>query len=592
MTKRFTLVSVVFLPIVLLALWLPRGLALDRFVTVDEPRWLMRSANFYQALAQGQYEHTFQREHPGVTVTWAGAAGVFWRFRNYAEIRPGQFERPGRLHLFLRNRNISSLQLLVAGRTFIVLGIVIALGLAFLVATRLVGSLPALLAFLLIAFDPFSIALSRLLHVDGLLSALMLLSILAFIAYLCHGRRPIDLLLSAISAGLAWLTKSPAFFLLPFFGLMLLLKWGSGQRRGSGRTHRPGQTHRSAHTEVWREFSPLLIWVAVAAGVFVLFWPAMWVDPLGSLSRVFSLASSYASEGHDSRIFFNGVIYDIGQSPGNFYPLVYLWRATPATLLGLALALLALLFPRRLPLKLERRRLILVILTFSVLFALFLSLSAKKFDSYLLPVFAPLDLAAALGWVAAYETLQGRFRRWSARVARTSTALLVSLITLAQGYHVLQSYPYYLNYYNPLMGGGKKAPEVMMVGWGEGLDQAARYLNQKPGAENMKVVSWSADGCFSYIFNGSSAGIDYDMKLGYLRRADYVVFYLNQWQRQVPYAEFLAYFEQFSPEHVIRIGDIEYARIYNMDEAPPLPASSAAPIGMLHKDDEVNHSGE
>jgi len=194
--------------------------------------------------------------------------------------------------------------------------------------------------------------------------------------------------------------------------------------------------------------------------------------------------------------------------------------------------------------------------------------------------------------VAAFEALQGWADRWSAAVGRTSTALLVSIVMLVQFFGALQSYPYFLNYYNPLLGGGKKAPEVMMVGWGEGLDQAARYLNQKPGAENMKVISWSADGCFSYIFNGSAATIDYDMGLSDLRRADYVVLYLNQWQRQAPYPEFLAYFEGFSPELVVRIGDIEYAQIYNMDDAPPLPSSRSAETGMLRKDDEVMHASD
>src|SRR4030067_672525 len=72
----------------LLALWLPRGLALDRFVTVDEPKWLLRSANFYNALAHGNFKDTFQREHPGVTISWSGSAGFLSRFPGYIKISP------------------------------------------------------------------------------------------------------------------------------------------------------------------------------------------------------------------------------------------------------------------------------------------------------------------------------------------------------------------------------------------------------------------------------------------------------------------------------------------------------------------------
>jgi len=145
--------------LILLALWLPRGLALDRFVTVDEPKWLLRSANFYNALVRGNLKDTFQREHPGVTITWAGTAGFLWRFPGYYKISPEQNMTPTRFQNFLSSHGRSSLDLLVAGRTFVVLGIVTALGAAFLVTYRLLGVLPALLAFLLISFDPFQVGL-------------------------------------------------------------------------------------------------------------------------------------------------------------------------------------------------------------------------------------------------------------------------------------------------------------------------------------------------------------------------------------------------------------------------------------------------
>jgi hypothetical protein len=579
--------------VVLIALWLPRGLGLDRFVTVDEPKWLMRSANFYHALSQRQFKYTFQREHPGVTITWAGTAGFFWRFRNYVDIRPGQIERPGKLFFFLTNREISPLRLLVAGRTFVVLGIVAALGAAFLVAYRLLGVLPALLAFLLIAFDPFQVGLSRLLHLDGLVSALMSLSILAFAGYLYLGRRKGYLLLSGVAAGLAWLTKSPAFFLAPFVGLMLMvptLPAAKQAREGFKLGRDTTLSSQLSIANLWEIFCPLLVWFGVAGVVFVLLWPAMWVDPLDSLSKVFSLASTYASEGHDSALFFDGVIYDVGQSPWHFYPVAYLWRATPVVLIGLILASVALCLPRRLLQSPEQRRMTLILLLFSVLFTLFLSLSAKKFDRYLLPVFAPLDIVAALGWLALMEALNQVAGRWSLAMRRTGGGILLGAVVLVQLAGTWQTYPYYLNYYNPLLGGSQKAVDVMLVGWGEGLDQAARYLDQKPNAETMRVISWSADGCFSYFFKGSAATIDYDMSIDSLRRADYVVLYLNEWQRQAPNPEFLAYFAQLEPEYVVRIGGVEYAWVYDMSQAPTSFSLSRA--GADSRVGEVQHGGQ
>jgi len=64
--------TAMIIAVLFIATWLPRVLALDAFVTIDERKWLARSANFYQALSQGDLANTFQREHPGVTVMWAG----------------------------------------------------------------------------------------------------------------------------------------------------------------------------------------------------------------------------------------------------------------------------------------------------------------------------------------------------------------------------------------------------------------------------------------------------------------------------------------------------------------------------------------
>src|SRR3972149_248484 len=72
------------LALVVVATWLPRGLALDRFVTTDEVLWLTRSGNFYYALTQRDYKNTYQREHPGVTVMWAGMLGFLRAIPNIA----------------------------------------------------------------------------------------------------------------------------------------------------------------------------------------------------------------------------------------------------------------------------------------------------------------------------------------------------------------------------------------------------------------------------------------------------------------------------------------------------------------------------
>jgi hypothetical protein len=108
------------------------------------------------------------------------------------------------------------------------------------------------------------------------------------------------------------------------------------------------------------------------------------------------------------------------------------------------------------------------------------------------------------------------------------------------------------------------------VGWGEGLDLVADYLNEQPSAEELRVISWYGDGSLSYLFKGQTVSIELDMPLEFLQKADYVVLYINQIPRQLPSPEILGYFEQITPVHIVKIGNIEYARIYNKRDFPEL----------------------
>ena len=79
----------------------------------------------------------------------------------------------------------------------VVLAITASLLTAFALSTRLFGLWPALLGFGLLAFSPFHIAHSRLLHLDGLVSSFMFLAVIAFLVYL-QERRTSILILSGI----------------------------------------------------------------------------------------------------------------------------------------------------------------------------------------------------------------------------------------------------------------------------------------------------------------------------------------------------------------------------------------------------------
>ncbi len=482
MSERPLMGRLLLLLLVLIALLVPRLLALDHFVNSDERKWLARSANFYTALVHGDWISTFQKEHPGVMVMWAGAAGFAWHYPTYAwdtTNRHFSGEDEG-LETFLQSQGRRPLDLLIAGRVFMVLGGALALLLAYWIAIRLLGAPTATLGFLLIAFDPFHIALARMLHVDGLEANWMFLALLAWLAYLRQGRRR-DLVISALAAGLAWLTKVPALFLVPFVGLTVLLEWGN--------TWLP--TRHVKREELLRLLGAAVMWGLIGLGVVFAIWPALWVAPVNTLRTVIQHAFLQA-DGHGNATYFNGqVIERWGNTGPIFYPVTYLWRTTPVTLIGLLLAGFVLLLtfkkwnggphPRPHPnpplgregTNVEQKKLrgisrdgslpsqgragvgssvttIGYLLLFALCFLLFMTIGSKRFDRYLLPIYPALDLVAAIGWVvvlgwladrwprrakaAGRDTLDGRSGHGASRAFAADLSALYELLQPAAGW--------------------------------------------------------------------------------------------------------------------------------------------------------------
>lgn len=549
---------IIFLSICLfIAILLTRLPALDRYATVDETKWLLRSANFYQALREGELENTYQSEHPGVTVTWAGTAGFIQNFRGYATLAGEQMPGPTKFHRFLRQQHQDPAQLLAAGRRYMVLAVVIVHLLSFLAAIRLAGFLPALLGFLLLAFDPFLISLSRLLHLDGLSSALMLLSLLWLMDYLFASRKLGILLVSGAAAGLSWLTKTPALFLIPFCGILILYPWLKELK--------DQYEEKTLLKNLWGVSKVFLVWLLAAVLIFFVLWPAMWANPWGTIQEIISQAINYAVEGNQNVIFFNGQIYQSGEAAWYYYPIAFLWRTTPIVLVGLFLALVMIIITKPANIPKNQYRIVWILPLYALSFILVMSLAGQKYDRYILPSILALILVAGLGWYW--------FFRWfwqflatsrSASIANLLTAIVLAVFMAGLVWGGIATYPYYYQYYNPVLGGLRGATKVMQIGLGEGLDQAARYLNTKPKPSQLRVISWYGDAPFAYFFKGSTINMPEDAALSDLTNADYIVIYYQQIQRQLPSPEVLEFFEAQTPEYTVSINGLEYAKIYNL----------------------------
>ena len=150
---------------------------------------------------------------------------------------------------------------------------------------------------------------------------------------------------------------------------------------------------------------------------------------------------------------------------------------------------------------------------------------------------------------------------------------IAALVIFSQAWETGSVFPYYHSYYNSIIGGGSKAQEVMMIGWGEGLDQAARYLSEKPKANKQIIYSWyAATFEINYVYwtrfdllpeDLPISGPINDEDFSKMLQADYVVTYISQWQRNSS-QRLLEFLSDKPVEHVIKINDIDYVYIYNM----------------------------
>ena len=541
MTHRQTTLVAMLLFVLAVLLRLPN---LGAFLTPDEQRiWTTLTAEFMSALLRGDWAATATSGYPGVTTTWAGSLGLALQWM--VARPPDVGSLAGMADALLASP--SRLDMLPWVRLGVVLSSAAGIALVFLLTRRLFDNAVALFAAALMLFDPFLLAHTRILNTDPLLALALTISWLALMIGATGGQRRY-LVISGVGFGLALLTKTPALLVTPL--VIGWIFWQQGHRQSSA-----GDVLRGGAID--------LAWFAVPAALTCLvLWPALWVAPLATLQRSIEFAAVLGQTGHELGNFWLGQPVE---GPGAlFYPAVLLWRSTPATLIGLVLAILALTAatlgrlrsatPKNGP---EGRSSAWALVLFVVWFAVAMSFSPKKFDRYLLPAFPAVDILAAWGWLTAVRWISAAWRRRAAarqtsqvprfggkpagvqaketgnpRLAVAAAVVLTGL----QAASAISHLPTYLAAYNPLLGGLRTAQRVMLVGWGEGLEEAAAYLDQQPGANSKRAAAWYGSNVFAPFFRGQSYDLHYDLRTAadlYAYDVDYVVTYVNQLQRQL-----------------------------------------------------------
>ncbi len=406
------------------------------------------------------------------------------------------------------------------GRVAVALATTLGLAALYPLLVRLFDRRVALLTVGLLAFDPFLIGHSGLLHTDALLATFSLLALVTALNGLREPRRVVWWAFSGLFTGLALLTKTPALILVPFILFLIAIPDLQSTTRNSLSTIR----HWPSVIGHWSLFLLLIVITYLAL------YPALWVDPASPLRAISAFAGQQVEAAQRPIFFADQMTYDPGPA---FYPTVFIFRISPVALVGLIPALIAVVRTARErvwkpcpdrtrePCPYDMRCFaILALITFAVGFGVLMSLGAKKHDRYLLPALLPLTLVAALGW----EYLSKRVMSKRVNEYQTSytlysyTHILIFLIQLALA---LAFVLHPLTAFNPLVGGPWVAARVLSVDWGEGAGAAAHWLNQLPGADQLTVAASSVPS-FAPLFDGHT------LPLNRASLADYIVLDPNQ----------------------------------------------------------------
>jgi len=452
-----------------------RLVPLGRYVTPDEPHWVYRSIHFADAISARDWTAIPPTGHPGVTTMWLGAAGVtVQRLLNPAEsaahldwIRRLAWLAPENGEAF---RHLAFF--LPWGRVAVALVNTLGLVVLYPLLARLFDRRVALVTVGLLAFDPFLIGHSGLLHTDAPLATFSLLALAAALNGRREPSRAIWWALGGLFTGLSLLTKIPTLILLPFVLLLLA--------QSASRNPQSAVVHCSLF------MASLLIIIFIS-------YPILWADPIRPLQTLSTFAERHI-ETVQRLIFFAG---RMTRDPGPaFYPVVFLFRVSPLSLIGLVIGWIMLRH-----FSSERRFAFLLLIAFAVLFGATMTLAAKKHDRYLLPAFPPITLAAALGW----EVLSGRVKE-----ARTSSAHSPCIPLVLPLIQLVLTLPFLfrpLTSFNLLVGGSWAAARVLPTGWGEEMGAAARSLNRLPDADQLTVAASSVPS-FASLFVGHTVLLD------------------------------------------------------------------------------------
>lgn len=409
-------------------------LGYDIFNT-DVWKWKSRTFNFASGVFGGDFANTLQKYHPGVTLMWLGTIGIKINsiyYKIFLRINPPDNDVSSvfTLHVFQKLVIVIFLSIVIA---FIFYGI-----------KRILNIKIASIFIILLIFEPFYISLTRVQHLEGLLSTLLFGSFVYFYLYEKVQKNKLFFVFSALLCALAILTKTSALVYLPFIFIFIFYNYFKNQEK----TTFLQLTLNTIKISI-------LYGLCIIGFIFIL-WPALWVIPIQTINYLYSgIFETGVEDGH-IQLYFGKLVDDPGFT---FYLVVLLLRTSAVFVIGL-IGYLYILVKKQTD---SKHLFILFSILFAVLYALVMSIPSKKLDRYLLPTIIFLLPAVS----TFYYTLLTKMNKF-----RLGIIIIISICLV----RTLILHPDYLSFYNPMFGGMRVGINVIEPKWLIGQPQIMSKL--------------------------------------------------------------------------------------------------------------------
>lgn len=370
-----------------------------------------------------------------------------------------------------------------------------------------------------LALDPFLLGHSRVVHTDALLALFYLASLVSLLSGLkSKPTKRRYIIMSALCAAGAILTKIFGIILIPTAIAIIVIQLWHTQKRVSNILRITG------------------VWISVLIISTFIAWPALWLHADHVFTYLFSRGALHAE----------GTRAEETTSAPWYYARETFFRLTLPTTVLLPFAIWQL----RKAKHLNHATVSLYLIGAGLVFAVVLNNGSDKSDRYILFTHLAILSIAPLGAKMIYKTLQSQasLKKWA------SLAITLPLVYLAVD--DIRLHPYYLAHYNRLY----PIETTHKLGWGEGLEQAANWVQENhPGA---KVIAYYPR-VFGYFYKGEIETITHIDDAS----ADYIVMYRSMFERGDNAAETdiikqLLENPSKKPEHTVTINGIPYAWIF------------------------------